>query len=238
MAAAHAGPSREADDATISSIEAMRADGRYSEAQDRYSDIVRRHQRRAIRIAYHMLCDPADADEVVQDAFVKAYKHLPSFQRQLPFEIWFTRILTNSCRDRIRTRSRRERRFISVPSRSSGQQDFWDSVAAVTTSPEDRVLARERRQTLLRALRHLPPASTLSDHVEPFRGANGARGERPDRVESVDDSCPSVSRTSHPPDAPGRKPESRHTSDADGRSVSATQLRSRSNRCHANHLPR
>ena len=47
--------------------------GRYSEAQDRYSDIVRRHQRRAMRIAYHMLCDPADADEVVQDAFVKAY---------------------------------------------------------------------------------------------------------------------------------------------------------------------
>ena len=72
----------------------MRAEGRYWEAQDRYSDIVRRHQRRAMRIAYHMVCDPADADEVVQDAFVKAYQHfcpLFSDSAALPNH-WFTRI--------------------------------------------------------------------------------------------------------------------------------------------------
>ena len=102
MPAAHGALWREVDDATISSIEAMRADGRYLEAQDRYGDIVRRHQRRAMRIANQCFCNPADTDEVVQDAFVKAYIHLPSFQRQLPFEIWFTRILTNGCRDRIK----------------------------------------------------------------------------------------------------------------------------------------
>ena len=170
MSAAHGALSREVDDATISSIEAMRADGRYLEAQDRYGDIVRRHQRRAMRIACHMLCDPADTDEVVQDAFVKAYIHLPSFQRQLPFEIWFTRILTNSCRDRIRARSRRERRFTSAPCWPSGQRDFWENVAAATTSPEHQVLARERREALIRALTRLPSRQRSVITLSHFEG--------------------------------------------------------------------
>ena len=69
----------------------------------------RRHQRRAARIAYHYLRDSAEADEAVQDAFVKAYQHLASFREELPFDVWFTRILINGCLDRIKARTRRER---------------------------------------------------------------------------------------------------------------------------------
>ena len=50
----------------------------------------------------------AEADEAVQDAFVKAYSHLSTFREELPFEVWFTRILINGCLDRIKARTRRE----------------------------------------------------------------------------------------------------------------------------------
>jgi RNA polymerase sigma-70 factor (ECF subfamily) len=134
----------------------MRADGRCQDAHDRFGDIVRRHQNRALRIADRMLRNRADADEVVQDAFVKAYIHLPSFQRQLPFEAWFTRILTNTCRDQLKSRRRRERHVVSTPAERPRRPDFWNSVATGTTSPEDQLLARELRQTLVRALPRLP----------------------------------------------------------------------------------
>jgi RNA polymerase sigma-70 factor (ECF subfamily) len=149
-------PPREADSATASIVKAMQADGRHPEARERYAEIVARHQRRASRIAFHYLRDAAEADESVQDAFVKAYSHLASFREELPFEIWFTRILINGCLDRIKARTRRERWIVQAPEPAPGQSDFTDRVAGNGPSPEDQVLARERRQKLAGALSRLP----------------------------------------------------------------------------------
>jgi RNA polymerase sigma-70 factor (ECF subfamily) len=149
-------PLREADSATASVVKAMQADGRHPEARERYADIVARHQRRASRIAFHYLRDAAEADESVQDAFVKAYSHLASFREELPFEVWFTRILINGCLDRIKARTRRERWIVPAPEPAPGQSDFTDRVAGSGPSPEDQLLARERRQKLAGALSRLP----------------------------------------------------------------------------------
>jgi RNA polymerase sigma-70 factor (ECF subfamily) len=157
MTGAHAGlPPREADSAAASAVKAMQADGRHPEARERYGDLVARHQRRASRIAFHYLRDGAEADEAVQDAFVKAYSHLSSFREELPFEVWFTRILINGCLDRIKARTRRERWLVSAPEPAPGHSDFTDRVAGGGPSPEDQVLARERRQRLAGALARLP----------------------------------------------------------------------------------
>ena len=69
------------------------------------------HQRRALRIAYQYLRDAAEADEAVQDAFVKVFGHIASYREAWPFEVWFTRILINGCLDRRKARARRERWF-------------------------------------------------------------------------------------------------------------------------------
>src|SRR5215204_295113 len=133
---------READRAAASAVKAMQAEGRHAEARERYAELVARHQRRAARIAFHYLRDGAESDEAVQDAFVKAYSHLSTFREELPFEVWFTRILINGCLDRIKARTRRERWIVSTPDHGP--------------SPEDLVLARERRQKLAAALAKLP----------------------------------------------------------------------------------
>ena len=149
-------PPREADSAAASAVKAFQAEGRHAEARERYTELVARHQRRASRIAFHYLRDAAEADEAVQDAFIKAYSHLSSFREELPFEVWFTRILINGCLDRIKARTRRERWIVPVPEAPGGQRDFADRVAGRGPSPEDHVLARERRQKLAAALARLP----------------------------------------------------------------------------------
>src|SRR5439155_23787697 len=87
--------------------------GQMDEARDRFSALVAAHQHRASRIAYQYLRDAAEADEAVQDAFVKGFAHIAQYREAWPFEVWFTRILTNGCLDRRKTRARRERWFVS-----------------------------------------------------------------------------------------------------------------------------
>jgi RNA polymerase sigma-70 factor (ECF subfamily) len=149
-------PGREADSLAASAVKAMQADGRHDEARERYAELVGRHQRRAGRIAFHYVRDAAEADEAVQDAFVKAYSHLSSFREELPFEVWFTRILINGCLDRIKARTRREKWVAPMPAGPNGERDFAERTAASGPSPEDQLLGRERRQALARALSRLP----------------------------------------------------------------------------------
>jgi RNA polymerase sigma-70 factor (ECF subfamily) len=149
-------PSREADSAAASAVKAFQAEGRHAEARDRYAEIVARHQRRASRIAFHYMRDTAEADEAVQDAFVKAYSHLSTFREELPFEVWFTRILINGCLDRIKARTRRERWLVPMPESPGIQRDYSERVAGPGPSPEAQLLARERRQQLAGALSRLP----------------------------------------------------------------------------------
>ena len=158
MTGAHAAglPPREADSAAASAVKAMQADGRHAEARERYAELVGRHQRRAARIAFHYLRDAAESDEAVQDAFVKAYSHLSTFREELPFEVWFTRILINGCLDRIKARTRRERWIVSMPEGGVADRDFSERTAGSGPSPEELVLARERRQKLAEALAKLP----------------------------------------------------------------------------------
>jgi RNA polymerase sigma-70 factor (ECF subfamily) len=147
---------READSLAASAVKAMQADGRHAEARERYAELVSRHQRRASRIAFHYMRDAAEADEAVQDAFVKAYSHLSSFREELPFEVWFTRILINGCLDRIKARTRREKWIAPMPDGPGGERDFAERTPGRGPSPEDQLLSRERRQALARALSKLP----------------------------------------------------------------------------------
>ena len=149
-------PGREADSVAASAVKAMQAEGRHAEARERYAELVGRHQRRASRIAFHYVRDAAEADEAVQDAFVKAYSHLSTFREELPFEVWFTRILINGCLDRIKARNRRERWITSMPDGPGGERDFAERTPGRGPTPEDVLLARERRKRLADAIAKLP----------------------------------------------------------------------------------
>jgi RNA polymerase sigma-70 factor, ECF subfamily len=129
--------------------------GDLDEARELFAGLVEAHQRRALRIAYQYLRDASEADEAVQDAFVKVFTHIGSYREAWPFEVWFTRILINGCLDRRKARARRERWL--VPSGEVGAtHDLQSTVAGpADASPEARVLSRERRARIAAAVDRL-----------------------------------------------------------------------------------
>ena len=162
---------READARVAVEVKVFQAAGRLNEARERFAELVTRHQRRATRIAFHYLRDAADADEAVQDAFVKAYTHMGTFREEMPFEIWFTRVLVNGCLDRLKARRRRERWIAPPPTDAAGmERDPADYLVARGPSPEDHVLSDERRRQLASALTQLPERQRLVFMLSHFEG--------------------------------------------------------------------
>src|SRR5690242_8621532 len=124
--------------------------GALDEARERFGGLVAAHQRRASRIAFQYLRDAAEADEAVQDAFVKVFSHIGSYREAWPFEVWFTRILINGCLDRRKSQSRRERWIVG--GEISAADEARISAASRSADPERRLLSRERRQRVADAV--------------------------------------------------------------------------------------
>jgi RNA polymerase sigma-70 factor (ECF subfamily) len=162
---------READARVAIDVKALQAAGSLDEARERFAELVGRHQRRAVRIAFHYLREAADSDEAVQDAFIKAYMHLATFREELPFEVWFTRILINGCLDRLKARRRRERWMAPPVVDAMGvERDPAEYLPSKGPSPEDQVLSDERRQQVTAALAHLPERQRLVFMLSHFEG--------------------------------------------------------------------
>jgi RNA polymerase sigma-70 factor, ECF subfamily len=153
---AHTPPAQLSEDSQLAvEVRTLVEQGELEQARERFGGLVAWHQRRALRIAYQYLHNAADADEAVQDAFVKVFSHIGSYREAWPFEVWFTRVLINGCLDRRQARARLERWF--TPSSSDDLNDRQREPAApvAATSPEAGLLARERYRRITAAVGRL-----------------------------------------------------------------------------------
>ena len=199
-------PRPDEDSRLAAGVKALVRDGQLAAARDRFGELVGRQQRRASRIAYHFLRDAADADEAVQDAFVKVFSHIESFREDLPFEVWFTRILDQrlprpaegpkapGALDRAGAgRGARRARLGRVGADARG---LPGGVAAPTGAPHaDRGSRREIART---------PADDLP--AVPLRGMLVEGSQHDNRVERVDGSRAPVPRRSEAALAARREP--------------------------------
>jgi len=107
-----------------------------------FDELVIRHSQRLFRVAYMFLGSKQDAEEVVQDAFMRAYKSLDSFRGDSSFETWMHRITLNLSRNRFHWNRRRgEGRNISlsVPFNPAEQQFAPGAFAADWDLPDERM---------------------------------------------------------------------------------------------------
>jgi RNA polymerase sigma-70 factor, ECF subfamily len=146
--------------AVAAEIKALVAAGEREAARDRFGSLVALLQRRALRIAYHYLRDAADADEAVQDAFVKVFLHIEQYREELSFDVWFMRILVNACLDRLKSRTRHQR-WIAAPLEDAQDERPVEQAAGTMPSTEQQLLARERWQQVLDAVATLPDRQRL-----------------------------------------------------------------------------
>ena len=112
-----------------------------------YEDLVRRYQEAAVRIAYPIVGAPGEAEDAVQDAFVKAFYALGRFRPGMPFRPWLLRIVTNEARNRRKAAGRRAHLAL----RAAQDRPSGDAVP----SPEASVLEEEQRNLLLEAMNRM-----------------------------------------------------------------------------------
>jgi RNA polymerase sigma factor (sigma-70 family) len=111
-----------------------------------YESLVRRYQDAAVRTAY-LIAPDGDAEDAVQEAFVKAYRALGRFRAGSPFRPWLLRIVANEARNRRRSAGRRA----GLALRAAEDRRPGDAAP----SPESAVLGREQRAWLIAALNAL-----------------------------------------------------------------------------------
>lgn len=79
---------------------------------DAFGTLVARYYDACWRFAYHMLGERADAEDVVQETYLRAYLAIGRYDERDQFRGWLFRILTNQCRNALTSRGRRTRRFV------------------------------------------------------------------------------------------------------------------------------
>jgi RNA polymerase sigma-70 factor (ECF subfamily) len=79
-----------------------------------YSQLVDRHYDRCARVAFRILGNREDAEEAIQDTFLRAYRALGEYEHRERFAAWIARILVNQCRTVLAKRRRRDELFIDV----------------------------------------------------------------------------------------------------------------------------
>ncbi|HUH12881.1 MAG TPA: sigma-70 family RNA polymerase sigma factor [Longimicrobiales bacterium] len=113
-----------------------------------YEPLVRAYERPALRVALGILGNGDDAQDALQEAFVKAYQALGRFDLQRRFEPWFYQILRNQCRDVLRSRASRGIHEVADP-------HVQRRPAGPEASPESQRQRRAARDLLWSALERL-----------------------------------------------------------------------------------
>jgi RNA polymerase sigma-70 factor, ECF subfamily len=113
--------------------------------REAFDELARRHARRAFAIAYRILRQTQDAEDLVQDAFIAALDGIASFDPTRPFAPWFFKIVVNRALNAASARSTRERHVTVV--------QLWNNDAvAVELDPAEQSEIRDRFQKALGAL--------------------------------------------------------------------------------------
>ena len=129
-----------------------------------FETLVKRYEAKVYHLAYGFVQDPATADDLAQDVFVKVYCHLAKFKFESEFGTWLYRIAVNHIKDHLRKIGRRKE--VSIEDVAEGR------LAAEDPGPgrEAERLAEERRAAVHNALRALPPKYNVILTLRDVRG--------------------------------------------------------------------
>jgi len=122
-----------------------------------FEELVKRYDRNVFRIAQHITQNREDAEDVVQDAFLKAYQNLANFQEQSKFYTWLVRIAVNEAL--MRLRRRRPERMVSLDEDIKTEDDSMPrEVADWAPNPEQLYTQGELKEILGKTIQGLPPS--------------------------------------------------------------------------------
>jgi RNA polymerase sigma-70 factor, ECF subfamily len=137
-----------------------------------FDTLVRRYDRSVLRLALHMLGNEEDAQDVHQEAFIKAYRHLSNFRFECSFYTWLYRIVTNLCLDQLRRRKSRREDPGTVLDSAGEEMDLMANVQDErATADPDRELNRKHQHAAIQsALAELTPRERTVFELKHYQG--------------------------------------------------------------------
>ena len=121
-----------------------------------FAELVRRYESKIFRLAQHITQNREDAEDVLQETFLKAYEHLDQFQGQSKFYTWIVRIAVNQAL--MKLRRRKTDRSVSLDETiDTGEDTVTREIAAWDEDPEQRFSREELGSILDAAIENLAP---------------------------------------------------------------------------------
>jgi RNA polymerase sigma-70 factor (ECF subfamily) len=122
-----------------------------------FTELVEKYERKIYRLAKHITQNDEDAEDVLQETFLKAYSHLSSFEGQSKFYTWIVRIAVNEAL--MKLRKRKSDRTVSLDEpQEAGEETVMREIAVWDEDPEQKYSQDELREILDNAVNSLKPS--------------------------------------------------------------------------------
>ena len=137
-----------------------------------FDALVRRYDQAVLRLALHMLGNEQDAQDVHQEAFLKAYRHLGNFRFECSFYTWLYRIVTNLCLDQLRRRKSRREDPATIVDAHGDEMDLLSNVSdtRAMANPARELDRKQMGQSIAEALDKLTPRERTVFELKHYQG--------------------------------------------------------------------
>jgi len=137
-----------------------------------FDTLVRQYEHQVLRLALHLTGSEHDAEDIYQEAFLKAYRYIGNFRFECSFYTWIYRIVTNLCLDQLRRKKTRREDHAVIVDHSGDEIDVLASVSDERSFSNpakelDRKLLGQRIQT---ALEKLTPRERMVFELKHYQG--------------------------------------------------------------------
>ncbi|AYA74155.1 MULTISPECIES: RNA polymerase sigma factor SigW [unclassified Robertmurraya] len=122
--------------------------------QSAYGEIVEIYKDKVFQLCYRILGNRHEAEDMAQEAFIRAYVNISSFNIDLKFSTWLYRIATNLCIDRIR--KKKPDYYLDAEVSGTDGLTMYSQIASDTILPEDEIESLELQETIQREITKLP----------------------------------------------------------------------------------
>lgn len=127
------------------------------ERRAEFDRLVLRYHKQAYNIAYRMTGNHADAEDLTQEAFVRAFRFFGNYRRDWPFDNWLYKIMSNLFVDSLRRKPKARAQSLDQPLDLGGRsEDVYLEIPDVQSNPERMVMSHELDENIQRALSALP----------------------------------------------------------------------------------
>ena len=137
-----------------------------------FEELVRQYDQAVLRLALHLTGSEADAQDIYQDAFIKAYRNIGSFRFECSFYTWIYRIVTNLCLDYLRKRNVRKEDSAVTTDEDGAEYNLIDQVSdnRAGSNPEHDLMRRELGAKIKAALEKLSGRERMVFELKHYQG--------------------------------------------------------------------